>query len=336
MFNRRLAACFVAAALICGGTAVMLADHEQPVQTAASAEYKGDLKYSSVSGGVAINGYKGKGGAVEIPSEINGSKVVAISKDAFSQCDSITSVTIPSSVKTIGDNAFFYCTSLKSVTIPEGVSSIGVCAFSGCSDLRAVKLPKSMKTVKEAAFSDCTGLSSVTIADGAVTFKYEAFLGCTSLKTVKIPKKVSSIEDNAFGFCISNDEKVNYNKLSGFKIKCYMNSDAYIYAVENSLKYEILDPDTPDTVYFTNIAIPDEDDLFDEDTTGDESGISRGDVNGDGVVNVTDASLIAGLVKGNVKLSNRFIKRADINRDGHVDVADLSLLSAYVKGMRSF
>ena len=53
----------------------------------------------------------------EIPSEYNGLPVTSIGSYAFADCDSLTSVTIPNSVKSIGYLAFSNCSSLTSVTI---------------------------------------------------------------------------------------------------------------------------------------------------------------------------------------------------------------------------
>ena len=52
-----------------------------------------------------------------------------ISDDAFEDCSSLTSVTIPNSVTSIGEFAFSSCKSLTSVTIPNSVTSIGRGAF---------------------------------------------------------------------------------------------------------------------------------------------------------------------------------------------------------------
>ena len=52
-----------------------------------------------------------------------------IGNHAFYECNSLTSLTIPDSVKTIGECAFEYCGSLKSVTIGKSVNFIDNCAF---------------------------------------------------------------------------------------------------------------------------------------------------------------------------------------------------------------
>ena len=61
-------------------------------------------------------------------------------------------------------------------------------------------------------------------------------------------------------------------------------------------------------------------------------GIPKGDINKDGVVNVSDISMLAAHVKGIKKLSDT--SAADLNGDGNVNVTDISMLAAHVKGIK--
>ena len=85
---------------------------------------------------------------VIIPSSITTGgkeyKVTSIGKSAFYDCESLTSITIPSSVTSIGESAFSCCESLTSITIPEGVTRIATETFYACSALTSITLPASM------------------------------------------------------------------------------------------------------------------------------------------------------------------------------------------------
>ena len=68
-------------------------------------------------------------GKVEIPSEIEGKKVLKIGDSAFYQCYGMREVTFPETLTYIGNNAFQECTGLKSITIPDNVTSTGTGSF---------------------------------------------------------------------------------------------------------------------------------------------------------------------------------------------------------------
>jgi GH25 family lysozyme M1 (1,4-beta-N-acetylmuramidase) len=61
--------------------------------------------------------------------------------------------------------------------------------------------------------------------------------------------------------------------------------------------------------------------------------IEPGDVNSDGVVNVTDVNKIAAHVKGKRALTGDELKRADVNGDGVVNVTDAMTVTAKVKSI---
>lgn len=75
-----------------------------------------------------------------------------------------TSVTsIRGHVNQTSQQAFYNCTSLKSITIPASVTEIGAFAFRGCSSLEAFTLPSTVLTVGQSVFLSCTGLKELRI-----------------------------------------------------------------------------------------------------------------------------------------------------------------------------
>lgn len=103
--------------------------------------------------------YKGAGGDVIIPAEIDGMRVVEIESRAFENCAELTSVTIPGSVESIGEDAFANCVNLSSVTIEYGVREIDEYAFSSCTALARLDIPDSVMEIERFAFSGCLNLT---------------------------------------------------------------------------------------------------------------------------------------------------------------------------------
>ena len=127
--------------------------------------------------------------------------VVGIGDNAFEDCSSLTSVTIPNSVTSIGKSVFYYCKNLKSVTIPNSVTSIGDSAFVCCSALTSVAIPNSVTSIGDGAFSSCSALTSVVIPNSVTSIGDGAFGVCSALTSVTIPNSVTSIGRGAFGYC---------------------------------------------------------------------------------------------------------------------------------------
>ena len=149
--------------------------------------------------------------------------VTSIGSDAFYQCSSLTSVTIPNSVTTIGGSAFYGCTGLTSVTIGNGVTSIGQHAFAGCSGLISVTIPNSVTYIWEYAFYGCSNLTSVTIPNGVTSIGNFAFAGCSGLTSVTIPNSVTSIGGAAFMGCSSLTSVTIPNSVTSIIFRAFAN-----------------------------------------------------------------------------------------------------------------
>ena len=167
------------------------------------------IYYLTPKKNVAIVTYGDKkySGDITIPSSIKVNEseytVREIEETAFSNCSSLTSVTIPNSVTSIKHDTFKGCSSLTSVTIPNSVTSIGEEAFSYCSGLTSVTIPNSVTYIGSYAFSYCSGLTSVTIPNSVTSIGSGAFVACRSLTSIKIPNSVTNIDEYTFQGCSS-------------------------------------------------------------------------------------------------------------------------------------
>lgn len=158
---------------------------------------------------------------VFIPSSITVYKVTAIGENAFAECEKLTFINIPNTVKTIGMRAFYACSEITEITIPSSVTSIGMQIFYKCTSLTTVYYNSTysssnnpflyVSSIKKVVFGgtsvpsdilrECTNITEVVISDGVTTLSSSAFYKCTSLKHITIPNSVTSIGDYAFREC---------------------------------------------------------------------------------------------------------------------------------------
>ena len=120
---------------------------------------------------------------------------------AFSDCSSLTSLTLPSSVTSIGGHAFEKCSGLTSLTLPSSVTSIGEFAFRYCSGLTSLTIPSGVTTIDYYAFADCRGLTSLTLPSSVTSIDRSAFEGCSGLTSLTLPSSVTEIDRSAFERC---------------------------------------------------------------------------------------------------------------------------------------
>lgn len=121
-------------------------------------------------------------GAIQIPSEVEGVRVVGIANDAFRGCE-ITRADIPDGVKFIGNMAFSNCTKLVEVKLPKSLCDIGSSAFKG-SGLISVDIPDGVIGIADEAFADCKDLLAVRLPSSLLYFTDNVFVGDSKLKRV--------------------------------------------------------------------------------------------------------------------------------------------------------
>ena len=135
-----------------------------------------NLKYETEGDAVTITYCdEGASGKLVIPATIEGKSVTSIGQEAFTNCTSLTNITIPDSVTSIGGLAFKACSSLTSVTIGNSVTSIRNGAFARCTSLTSITIPDSVTSIGDQAFWDCSSLTAVTFLGDAPKEGKEVF-----------------------------------------------------------------------------------------------------------------------------------------------------------------
>lgn len=124
--------------------------------------------------------------------------VTSIGTSAFYNCEELTTIKLGNQLVTIGESAFSCCGSLSSITIPNSVTSIGGEAFYGCGSLSSITLPNKVTAICDGTFASCRALASVKMGENVTSIGDNAFNGCSSLTSIALPEALESIGDNAF------------------------------------------------------------------------------------------------------------------------------------------
>ncbi len=184
-----------------------------------------------VGDGVLID-YRGAEQKVEIPEGITAFE------DAFADNYSITSISLPSTLKTFGSNAFYACTIVKeisinpnpnyivdnnilytadksvllyrpalasgdSVTVSEETIKINSYAFSNNTKLKSIEFPESLKSIGDYSFDYCTNLEEIKLPKNTAQIGKYSFNYCSSLKKITLGNKIEKIPEGAFASCKS-------------------------------------------------------------------------------------------------------------------------------------
>ena len=146
--------------------------------------------------------FRSAGASVGGVKVIFGESVEKIPSNIFSNCESLTSVTIGSNVTSIGDNAFLGCKGLVEINYNARAAECTEDSFDSGDGLK-VTFGDSVERIPDYIFQDCPGLTSVTIGSSATTIGHYAFNRCTGLTSIKIPESMTNIGYMAFSGCTS-------------------------------------------------------------------------------------------------------------------------------------
>jgi hypothetical protein len=107
--------------------------------------------------------------------------ITDIAREVFDGCSSLSSLTIPRSIKNIDPWAFGGLTGLKTLNI--NCDSIGVWIHS-ITSVNQVKLGEGVKTLCDWAFEQCKSLTSFTLPSSITNIGIGTFYDCESLRTI--------------------------------------------------------------------------------------------------------------------------------------------------------
>ena len=252
----------------------------------------------------------------------------AIGRYTFPVCKTLTSVTIPTSVETIGMGAFYYNDKLKTVTIGSGVKKMESSAFEKCADLTdvycyATSLPEMTSSFKNAYIEEAT-LHVPSVAVG--TYKDDFYWG-------------------KFGTVVAlgtNDPAADMHKC-GKPTVSYQNGKIMFKSTTKNVEFKSM-VTNPDVDYRLNPVIPlsvtytvsvmatrkgyEPSDVtvvtinwLDNGTNPTIIEQLKGDVNGDGQVDVGDIMAVINYMAG--QTAGITPDMADVNGDKQVDVGDI-------------
>ncbi len=167
----------------------------------------GDLGsgYTADDTGTILTGFdsaarQAAGLSTTVINDIPGS-VTKIAASTFAGNSSITSVVIPDTVKELDAGAFSECDSLNSVTF-GGVATIPSQTFNECTQLQTVSLSNSVTEIKSNAFYGCSSLGSISIPKSVVTVDPSAFDECSALNSINVDSDSGNL--SSYDGCLYN------------------------------------------------------------------------------------------------------------------------------------
>ncbi len=219
---KKLLACFMAVLVLMTSFSISIASAETDGTFNYSFYNEYDENYNATKC-VRIIGYVGNDTEVIIPETIADCPVTTVYDRAFAENKTITSVTIPESVKEIGMFAFLDCENLTEIKLPSGLEAIGGDILSntaysldsknwdgallyvdnyllkGTDQIEGdVKIKDGTKLIADFTFSYNRNITSATIPASVKTIGSYAFSSCIDLSSVTLNEGLEVIGFGAF------------------------------------------------------------------------------------------------------------------------------------------
>lgn len=167
------------------------------------AEEAAGYEYTIINGEVTVIGFTGEPEYIGIPEFIEGCPVTEVRDNAFYNCTSLRSISLPDTVLKIGHHSFYGCYSLESIVLPSELEEIGMGCFCGCTALAEVRLPDTLSVLPDSCFRVCTSLRDITLPRGITTVEKFCFAGCTGLENISLGDSLTELGERALFMCDS-------------------------------------------------------------------------------------------------------------------------------------
>ena len=135
----------------------------------------------------------------EIGISISDAAVEESATNVFKGTTSLTSITLPDSVKVIGGYAF-YESAISNLTLPTSLEVIGDYAFAE-SQVSSINLPASVKIVGDHAFENCDNIVTITLLGNISYIGDSAFYDCDALEEATPSFGLEYLGGLAFAYC---------------------------------------------------------------------------------------------------------------------------------------
>lgn len=300
--------------------------------------------------GIGENAFSGSG----VTQVIIPNSVTYIGEYAFYMCFDLTSVFIGSGVRTIGDFAFCFCSYLSCVicraTTPPTIGEFTFLLEAGDGSTYDIDLyvpSGSVNAYRSALYWEQFGdISSIPSINDALTTNAIEFTttGTYSWMTMADGRRVYAMSGNGGVNSSSSTLTAKVNVPAGgvlsFDFKAWGEGSSYdkcIFAVDGTQKFSYGARDnewetyslslsagihTLTWTYSKDSSVHPKGDFFAIDNVYIVQSCKRGDVNGDGQVNIADVTALVDLLLSGGTPPNS----ADCDQDGKVNIADVSTL----------
>lgn len=177
-----------------------------------------ELQYFSSLSSLPNNAFNNCESLVSITLPDN---IMALGTDIFNNCKALQEIALPDGIESIPERAFQNCQSLKSITIPSSVTSIGNYALDGARQLESLTLPVALQSLGDYALRGLASIESISLPGGISSLGVNTFDGWTSLKSILIPSNWTKLPDCAFSACSSLESIVVPENITHIGQSCF-------------------------------------------------------------------------------------------------------------------